>query len=434
VNSDWKRLKLIDVIQKTETVNPLKKPDSSFEYIDVSSVCNKQFRVRETSTILGKDAPSRARKLVRTGDILFATVRPTLKRIAQIPRNLDEQICSTGYFVLRPKDFVEEKFLFYYLFTENFMGAMEQLQKGASYPAVNDGEVSSQTIFMPPLLEQKRIVVILDEAFERIDMAIANTEKNLTNARDLFESYLNSRLLGVVSGKATQTLLCITDLIIDCEHKTAPVQEEGIPSIRTPNIGKGYLIFDDVYRVSEETYKLWTRRGKPKSGDLILAREAPAGNVGVIPPGAKVCLGQRTVLIRPNKKIIDSCYLAFLLLHPIVQKRLLDKSTGATVQHVNMKDIRGLSMSELPSIQVQKECVEELEALKLKASRLESIYQQKIATLNELKQSILQKAFTGELTADTASQTIEAAEENRGISKDCLSSAEMVKQNVHQSG
>jgi len=76
MNSNWKRMKLIDVIHKTETINPQKNPDSGFEYIDVSSICNKRFVIQETSTVLGKDAPSRARKLVRTGDVLFATVPP----------------------------------------------------------------------------------------------------------------------------------------------------------------------------------------------------------------------------------------------------------------------------------------------------------------------------------------------------------------------
>jgi type I restriction enzyme, S subunit len=147
----WGIKKLVDVIQKTETINPKKTPNASFEYIDFSSICNKQFIIQETSTILGQNAPSRARKLIRKNDILFATVRPTLKRIAQVPKYLDGQVCSTGYFVLRPKDFVEGKFLFYFLLTDKFMKAMEQLQKGASYPAVNDGQVSSQTILIPPL-------------------------------------------------------------------------------------------------------------------------------------------------------------------------------------------------------------------------------------------------------------------------------------------
>jgi type I restriction enzyme, S subunit len=344
-------------------------------------------------------------------DIVFARTGATTGK-SYLVSNPPESVAASYLIRLRIKDSnISAKFVSKYFQTYEYWNSISSGISGSAQGGFNASKLSALVIPIPPLSEQKRIMAIVDEAFESIDIAINNTKKNLTNARELFESYLNSRLFNVVSGKATQTLLCITDLIIDCEHKTAPIQEEGIPSIRTPNIGKGHLIFDSVYRVSEETYELWTRRGKPEAGDLILAREAPAGNVGVIPPGAKVCLGQRTVLIRPNKKIIDSHFLAFLLLHPIVQKRLLDKSTGATVQHVNMKDIRGLSMSELPSIQAQKVCVEELEHLKSETQRLEAIYQEKLAALTELKQSILQKAFTGELTADNTNQTTKKAKE-----------------------
>lgn len=276
---------------------------------------------------------------------------------------------------------------------------LTKLAKGVK-PGINRNDVYQIEFVFPPLLEQKQIVSILDKAFEGIDIAIALAEKNLVNARELFESYLNSKLLAVASGELTQSLLSITDLIVDCEHKTAPIQETGIPSIRTPNIGKGYLIFDNLNRVSEETYELWTKRAKPKAGDLILAREAPAGNVAVIPEEQRVCLGQRTVLIRPNRETINSEYLVFLLLHPVIQSRLLAHSTGATVQHVNMKDIRNLPISDLPPIHSQRACVQQLEQVRIQVNRLEAIYRQKVAALKELKQSILQKAFSGELTAD----------------------------------
>src|SRR5262245_12463014 len=101
--------------------------------------------------------------------------------------------------------------------------------------------------------------------------------------------------------KTTVTLSSICELIVDCAHKTAPIPAEGYPSIRTPNIGRGRLILDGVNRVSEETYRNWTRRAEPRHGDLIFAREAPVGNVAIVPPGQNVCLGQRTVLIRPDR-------------------------------------------------------------------------------------------------------------------------------------
>ena len=150
---------------------------------------------------------------------------------------------------------------------------LPSLAKGVK-PGINRNEVYSKAVRIPPLQEQKRIVAILDEAFDGIATAKANAEKNLQNARELFESHLQSvftqRGEGWVENAKPLADLC--DLIVDCEHKTAPTQKEGIPSIRTPNIGKGKLLLDGVYRVSEETYREWTRRAEPLPGDLILAR------------------------------------------------------------------------------------------------------------------------------------------------------------------
>jgi type I restriction enzyme S subunit len=161
----WQTRRLSDVLEKTETVNPLDFPRTDFDYIDVSSVSNETFEIVATQRLKGIDAPSRARKLVRANDVLFATIRPTLRRIAVVPERLDRQVCSTGYFVLRPKREIDHRFIFYWLFTEDLLWQMEGLQKGASYPAVTDGDVRSQEISFPPLPEQQRIVALLDEAF-----------------------------------------------------------------------------------------------------------------------------------------------------------------------------------------------------------------------------------------------------------------------------
>ena len=158
------------------------------------------------------------------------------------------------------------------------------------------------------------------------------------------------------------TLKELTELIIDCEHKTAPTQETGYPSIRTPNIGRGRLLLDGVNRVSEETYKFWTQREVPKAADLILAREAPIGNVAIIPPGLKVCLGQRTVLIRPDSRKVNPQYLTYLLLGDELQGQILGKSNGATVHHLNMSDIRSLEIPVLPIRRVQDRIADTLSA------------------------------------------------------------------------
>lgn len=142
--------------------------------------------------------------------------------------------------------------------------------------------------------------------------------------------------------------------IVDCEHKTAPSQEEGIPLVRTPNIGQGKLILENVKRVSGETYIAWTRRAEPKPGNLIMAREAPVGNVAIIPTGQKVCLGQRTVLIQVTSNDVLPLYLNYVLSSNSMHAYLNMLSNGATVGHLNVTDIRNLKIPTLPIMRVQQ--------------------------------------------------------------------------------
>ena len=148
-------------------------------------------------------------------------------------------------------------------------------------------------------------------------------------------------------------LLDICETIVDCPHSTAKDEGTGYPLIRTPNVGKGRLKLAGVHRVSENVYNQRNERAVPQVDDLILAREAPVGNVAIIRQGQQVCLGQRTVLIRPNKKCVDPDFLVYYLLSPELQHKLLSSANGATVSHLNMSSIRSLEV-QVPDIEVQK--------------------------------------------------------------------------------
>lgn len=148
------------------------------------------------------------------------------------------------------------------------------------------------------------------------------------------------------------TLADICDLIVDCPHSTAKDEGAGYPLIRTPNIRPGYLNLRNVHRVSKEVYEKRNIRATPKPGDIILAREAPAGNAGIILEGQQVCLGQRTVLIRPNEKYVDPWFLNYYLNAPQQRQSLLNAANGATVAHVNMSAIRSLPVN-LPNFEKQ---------------------------------------------------------------------------------
>jgi type I restriction enzyme S subunit len=285
-----------------------------------------------------------------------------------------------------------------------FRGAVDLSKAitGAAQPQITRQSLSPIGFKYPSLSTQQKIVSKLDAIFAEVDKATAATEANTKNAEALFDSSLRYLFNGDRSGwsENVKPLSELCELIVDFEHKTAPTQNEGYPSIRTPNVGKGKLMLNDVYRVSEETYAEWTRRAQPRAGDLILAREAPAGNVAVIPENIKVCLGQRTVLIRPNLSVFMSTFLAYMLLQPNIRAKLLAHSRGATVQHVNMKDIRALNVGSIPPLSVQKEIISNVDKIINQAEILQVRYREKLFALNKLKNSILQQAFNGELVKD----------------------------------
>lgn len=149
----------------------------------------------------------------------------------------------------------------------------------------------------------------------------------------------------------------ICEFIVDCPHSTAPDEGEGYPIIRTPNVGRGRLILDGVQRVSKATYDKRNIRAVPQKDDIIFAREAPAGNAAIIRAGQEVCLGQRTVLIRPDKKKVCPQFLAYYILAPKQQYELLGTANGATVAHVNIPIIRNMPVN-LPKIEIQERIAE----------------------------------------------------------------------------
>lgn len=180
------------------------------------------------------------------------------------------------------------------------------------------------------------------------------------------------------------------ELIVDCPHSTEPDEGQGYPIIRTPNIGKGYLNLEGVQRVSKEAYDRRNKRAIPQPNDLILAREAPAGNVAIIPEGLEVCLGQRTVLIRPNKNVVNPLFLNYYLNAPEQRHHLLRNSNGATVSHVNMPIIRNLPLV-LPTMGTQKRIASILSAY----DELIENNRKQIKLLEEAAQRLYKEWFIG---------------------------------------
>ncbi len=399
----WRIELLKDVLQKTTSVDPRKTPDDEFEYIDVSSVSRTTFSIDKTTRLRGIDAPSRARRHVKSGDVLFATIRPTLQRVAIVPDNLDGQVCSTGYFILRPKAEVDNRFLYYYLFTDSFMSEMERRQKGASYPAVNDGDVREQIITFPVVAEQKRIVAILDEAFAGISQAVANAEKNLANARELFESYLNNVFTQKGDGWVEESMESACSLIT-CGVAATPTyvdEDTGVPFLSAQNVKSGEVTLHKFRYISTELHKNLTKKNKPQRGDVLYSRVgAGFGEAAVVEHTFDFSVYVSLTLIKPKPEKLNNYFLKYYLNSPVIKSLAKSSITSSGVPNLNVKTVRQFQVS-YPSMQKQKALVNEINIMNEKVSVLQKIYEKKLTVLIELKQSILQKAFNGELTVDT---------------------------------
>ena len=180
----------------------------------------------------------------------------------------------------------------------------------------------------------------------------------------------------------------VCELIVDCPHSTAYDEGTGYPLVRTPNIGRGRIIYSGMHRVCEEVYNKRNARAIPQTNDLIFAREATAGNVALIQEGEKVCLGQRTVLIRPNANLVNPAFLTYHLLAPEQQYKLLSTANGATVAHVNMPTIRNLKLS-LPPLATQHR----IATIRSRYDSLIENYQKQIKLLEEAAQRLYKEWF-----------------------------------------
>ena len=171
VPKSWELYPLEVLCERTDTVDPRRNGERIIEYVDVSSVSREFLTIETTTRSTLYEAPGRARKRILEGDVIFATVRPTLLRIAYIPAALNDQVCSTAFCVLRcnPKK-VTGKFLYYLVQREPFIRQLAAIESGASYPAVTDRIVKEQLVPVPGLKEQREIVAILDAIDRKISL------------------------------------------------------------------------------------------------------------------------------------------------------------------------------------------------------------------------------------------------------------------------
>lgn len=179
----------------THQLRPSMDPHRQIRYVDVSSVSRITCKVESTTIHKFHDAPSRARKEIISGDVIFATVRPTLLRAARIGKNLDGEVCSTAFCVLRDKNSsLNGRFIFQLVRRVEFVTRLERIEAGASYPAVNDRKIKNQLVPIPPDDEQHEITAILEAIDRKIDLH----QRKGTVLDEIFKALVNKLMTGEV--------------------------------------------------------------------------------------------------------------------------------------------------------------------------------------------------------------------------------------------
>ena len=300
---------------------------------------------------------------------------------------------------------IDDDYLFYIIPTEFVRGELMKQAERSLIPSMSVKHLAEIRIPVPPIDEQKRIVAIVDQAFEAIDGAIENTKQNLANDRELFESYLNDVFTQKGRDWDNLALETLTERITKGSSPKWQgvnyVDKPGVLFVTSENVGQNQMLFEKIKYV-EEIFNEIDSKSILICGDVLTnIVGASIGRTAIYDREELANINQAVCLIRCKPDKLLNHYLAYLLNSPYFLQILHDNEIDNARANLSLGFFRGLQIP-LPLLDEQQSIVSKMDNFSTETQRLEAIYRQKLAALTELKQSILQKAFTGELTADSA--------------------------------
>ncbi|NEQ32468.1 MAG: hypothetical protein F6K04_15940 [Leptolyngbya sp. SIO4C5] len=416
--SPWKRVcisevceSIIDCINKTA---PKIDEPSPYKMIRTTNIRHGRISLDSVKYVTEEVYRQWTRRQVpKPGDVLLTREAP----MGEVGMLLTDDNVFLGQRIVSyrtdPKK-LYNKFLLYTFQSKDLRDQIQSFASGSTVQHMRVPDTKALTISLPPIAEQKRIVAILDEAFEGIDGAIANTEKNLANARELFESYLNAIFIRKGDDWVEKKLQEI--LSVQPRNGWSPPaknhSDTGIPVLTLSSVTGFQFDKDKVKHTSALTKPdahYWL-----KDGEFLITRSNTRELVGHV----AICeeLTEPTICcdlimkMQVDPRQADRRFVYWHYRTREMRELISSSAQGAnpTMRKINKSIVQNLPVA-LPKLAIQKELVEKIDAFEAETQRLEAIYQQKLAALNELKQSILQRAFSGELTAEVGDAPVERA-------------------------
>ena len=415
-------------------------------YIDIGSVNRNTKSIESPQELLGKDAPSRARKQVAVGDTLVSMTRPNLNAVALVPNELDGQIASTGFDVLRPVAGVDPRWIGYLVRTEAFVEAMSDLVQGALYPAVRSKDVRAHVVPLAPQAEQTRIANQLDTLLTRVQacndrfdaiptllkrfrqtVLDAATTGQLTDdwridklGQVIAEEVVAARL-AVAGARPTKAaseffashqsvtpqkgtlpgtwLLTHIGMVGVVSNGSTPSRQEpsywgcGIPWVSSGEVANG-VIRHTREQITDSGFNNSSVRLLPRGSVLMamIGEGKTRGQSAILDIDA--CINQNIAGVVPVDGILASKYLWFWFRREYENTRT--KGNGSGPKALNCERVRELEIN-LPPLPEQTEIVRRVEALFALADRIEARCTAARAQAQRLTPLVLAKAFRGEL-------------------------------------
>lgn len=336
----------------------------------------------------------------------FSVILSSRAPIGHLVINTEPMATNQGCKGLVSQGRVDHKFLYYYL--SSIVDLLNELGTGATFKELSGGKLSGVPLLLPSLPEQRRIVAILDEAFEGIATAKANAEQNLQNARDLFDGSLAKLFAQPGQGWESKSVReWVAEGVLakpqDGNHgeihpTKADFVDVGVPFVMAADLVAGEVDTVGCRFITESQAKS-LRIGFAKSGDVLLSHKGTIGRVAILETSDDyVVLTPQVTYYRPLKsERVTKEFLYFCLMSPGFQSQMVEiADAGSTRAYIGITKQLELSLT-LPPIEEQLALASKLGEIQDASVRLAKIYEKKFAALDELKKSLLHQAFTGQL-------------------------------------
>ncbi|HDW3426912.1 restriction endonuclease subunit S [Klebsiella oxytoca] len=414
----WVKTTVADVTLPYDTDDPTRTPTKSIVYIDIGSIDNQIQVISTPKHILGRDAPSRARRIVAAGDVLFSTVRTYLKNIAVVPDELHGQYTSTGIAVLRPNKAVESRYLFNYVRSNNFITEISKAQDGTLYPAVKEKDVSDATIPLAPLLEQKRIVRKLD----KLNYRTLYAREQLNHIPRLITLYKQHILSSAFGGgltiawreqvgneskwKNTTLGKLVTNIVagknLRCEERPPREDEKGVVKVSAVTWGS----FDPQETKTLPSSFIPPEKTRIAEGDLLISRANTQELVGavVIVKNSPSNLYLSDKVLRLEVKDEYKSWILWFLRSPQGRAAIEAIASGnqQSMRNISQRNLLEISMP-WPRKDEREEIIRRIEANLTWLDRITNEFTAVVNMLPKLDEAIITKAFCGKLVSQNPS-------------------------------